>query len=1160
MRIGDIFRRDIDRRIEEVVKVDDVRSVAGELDEYVATGHIVEEMDKVLEAYQETINSPHDGCTVWVSGFFGSGKSSWAKVLGYLVEDPQLDGIGAAARFFNRVDAPKVRALLNTIHAGAPTTTVLLNLATGSNVVAREGESILVPVYRALLRRFGYSDNIDLAELEIDLERDHLLGTFETTFAEIHARQWKERRFTGLARNEASQVLHVLQPTTYSSPDSWARSAQKVAITADWLAERALLLLDRRGGGDRRVLFVIDEVGQYVARSVQRMLDLQGLAEAVQMRGGSLWLVVTSQERLTDIVDSLESRRVELARAQARFPLRVDLLPSDIEEVTSKRVLDKSDAGRGEVQAALEGHWNQLVANTRLDSPTRSSPPAREEVIRLYPMLPYQVQLLIDAVSARRAQGGGSPTVGGSSRTMIRHAQALITNGAVGLANAEVGALVTLDRSYDLLTELVPTAWRAEVDQVSTTYGAQSVEAKALKIIALCSDVPALPLGEQNIAALMTSEISSESMRPAVASALRSLRADDRIRETEHGYRLQSPEQKDWEHTRRGIDLSPGTATRLRRQLIRTGLPGLTVARSRTFRVHLEVEGEVVAPGDVQLLIEQADVARRDDLRIASRDRSAQDRLVWTYETSTGTFAALVELHRSEEMVRRRDSPTKTSSDVELLGGERERAERATRVARTRLAADLLGGHLIFRGDVLEVSGTDLRLAAQNLVTEHIEDIYPELDEFNASLTRDAPLTVLRTTDLSTLPEGLRAETMGLLQQTSTGLEFRTDSGPLARLVAEATARVRYGNEATGAHLEKHFAAPPFGASAEVVQALCAAAIRSGLLEVIHQGQVLRAPNDSRLDTVLTTLPRFRASAFRPREDDVAVSLAVRTELAQWLETRDLVVPGHGVDVLAGVVRAALLPLRSTVEEVAAKLSGLGLNVPDGITRLRDVLRELASASDTEVVRATHATRSDLASDAVLLTKYAALLADRTEDLRAAISEAQRSRMSARASANALRHELEELLRGDLLGQIARIAALTAELGAARLAATKDAAARLDETCGMLERQLRQTYAELEPAVVAEALRPLVALAPPPDLGVADAATLEARIDSAHARAGEAAGQLDQVRAQGQLVLVPIASVAPDIILDEDGLEGVLVHLREVVANQLSDGKQVRLT
>src|SRR2546421_12386460 len=97
MRIAELFRRDIHRTIEEVVKVDlsDDEVIANELDEYIATEHILEEFEEVLDAYQESINAPNETCTIWVSGFFGSGKSSWAKVLGYLLGNPVIDGRAA---------------------------------------------------------------------------------------------------------------------------------------------------------------------------------------------------------------------------------------------------------------------------------------------------------------------------------------------------------------------------------------------------------------------------------------------------------------------------------------------------------------------------------------------------------------------------------------------------------------------------------------------------------------------------------------------------------------------------------------------------------------------------------------------------------------------------------------------------------------------------------------------------------------------------------------------------------------------------------------------------------------------------------------------------------------------------------------------------------
>ena len=235
MKIEELFRRDINRVIEEVIKVDvgDEDIIADELDEYIATEHIIEELDDVLDAYQESIHNPNETCTVWVSGFFGSGKSSWAKVLGYLLWNPNVVGQSATERFFGRTSGPRLRALLNTIHAQSPTLTVLLNLATGSNVVAREGESVVLPVYRALLDRLGYSRNFTLAELEYTMEGDGKLDDFENAFAAIVGIPWQERRYTALAKRDAMRALDAVYGDGSGLP-RWVRELDAPDIDADW--------------------------------------------------------------------------------------------------------------------------------------------------------------------------------------------------------------------------------------------------------------------------------------------------------------------------------------------------------------------------------------------------------------------------------------------------------------------------------------------------------------------------------------------------------------------------------------------------------------------------------------------------------------------------------------------------------------------------------------------------------------------------------------------------------------------------------------------------------------------------------------------------------------------------------------------------------------
>jgi hypothetical protein len=1161
MKIAEIFRRPIGRTIEEVIKVDlaDEEIVAIEIDEYVATEHIKERLEDVLDVFQDTINSPSERTNVWVSGFFGSGKSSFAKMLGYLIENPSVNGRSALDRFKERADAPTIEALLNTAHAQAPTLTVFLDLSTGRNV-AKEGESIVLPVYRALLERLDYSRNLLLAELEFDLEGDGDLASFEEKFQQVakDGKTWTERRNVGLAKNEASHALHLLRPDTYPNADSWSKTAQEPEVTHNWFAERALRLLERRGRDRRRVLFVVDEVGQYVARSVHRMLDLQGLAEAIQKRRGPLWLVVTSQERLDDVVDSLEGKQVELARVQDRFPIRVDLLPSDIEEVTSRRVLDKTAAGQDALRVQVTANRNKLIANVRLSSPTRADDPSEDDVLRLYPLVPYQVQLLIDAVSARRARGGASPILGGSNRTIIKLAQQLVVDPRAGLGNEPVGVLVTIDRAYDLLESVIPTAWQSEVEQVSAKYGAGSIEAKTIRAAALCSDVGALSLSAENLAVLLHPAIDAESVLPGVRTACEHLVEDDRLRAGDNGYQLQSAEQKDWEKARRQIDLRPADATRIRRLILKDALAGLTVQRGRTFKIEATVEGEKLTDGDIALHIEQADTNRLADLRSLSREAAAKSRVTWVFEDSDDTYEAVLELHRSRSMIERKDTPSKTAAEVELLGEERVRQNRWERLVTDRLGRDLAAGQIIFRGVIEDAPTGAIRAAAQKAVADHIDEIYERIDQFSANVTGKDVLAVLHADNLDGLSADLREDGIGLTHTTPQGEQVVADRDPLLAVLTEIRDRAAYGNEATGKHLESRFAAPPYGAPVEVVQAILAAGIRCGLIDVIHQGSRIRGSADQRLDRVFGALPQFRAASFVPPVDD-EVSLDVRAELAERLGELLGTHPPVATDQLAVLVRATFASDVQITSRVNAGLRGAGLPIPEPVTRTASILDRIENGTDAEVVTTTAQSWVDLSRGREVLRALDTVLQQDLESLRAAQQQVRGGDDGLSTGLAAERRELADLLDGDdLPGHIARIRSITERIRAERTASAGAAALALGQKLDELRERIHDRYADVDEAVLEEALRPLANLVPSAEVSAYDYRQLAANLEAVDGRANKVARQLDEILAQGKVAHIVVNDLVSKPITTEDELDGALDRIREAAAAELANGKQVR--
>src|SRR5437764_14655904 len=208
-------------------------------------------------------------------------------------------------------------------------------------------------MYTVLLRQLDYAEDFDIAELEIELEAEGQLETFVQICKQKHNTDWRLVRKGALKLSRASAILHALSPETFETKDSWAHAQRNrdAAITVSKVVQRTFELMGRRRPG-KALVFIIDEVGQHVARSGDKIEDLRATVEEFGKVGKNLlkahkipapcWIVVTSQEKLDEVVASIDSRRVELAKLQDRFRYRIDLATSDIREVATKRVLAKN--------------------------------------------------------------------------------------------------------------------------------------------------------------------------------------------------------------------------------------------------------------------------------------------------------------------------------------------------------------------------------------------------------------------------------------------------------------------------------------------------------------------------------------------------------------------------------------------------------------------------------------------------------------------------------------------------------------------------------------------------------------------------------------------------------------------------------------------------
>ena len=511
-------------------------------------------------------------------------------------------------------------------------------------------------------------------------------------------------------------------------------------------------------------------------------------------------------------------------------------------------------------------------------------------------------------------------------------------------------------------------------------------------------------------------------------------------------------------------------------------------------------------------------------------------------------------------MIDRRDVPgSPTPADHELIAEERQRLQRSERIARDRLAADILSGASIFRGTVEELSNGDLRAALQRAIEDRIPQIFPQSHLFAAgALKPEHVRMVLRADSLAELPDALGPGGMGLLEDTPDGRKIRTDDGPL-KLVADWVAeRHGYGQDPSGQTLAQRFGDPPYGGTIDSVQLVLAAGIRAGQLEVVFGGHRISSPVDDRLLTLFKGVQAFRGATFRPANEPIP--LERRVDLAKWLHQLTGDRPKqHTTAALADILRHRFGSLAESVGRVDAALRAFGLPAPAAVTQARELARAIRTGDDEGVVLTALDNWADLVAVDAAVEKLDAALNQHADDLRRAI-ELSRQVVDEFGPDRAEDLErLRELLGADdLAEQQPQIRALADRLDATRRERHKDAVAILDEQLANARERISERYPDADPGVIAEASRQLEDLGAP----VSDALSVRSLLERTELVPGRAAAverDLDAIVTKAEIAEVSVATVVPDLITGPDELKSALTKVREEVENHLAAERQVRL-
>ena len=559
MSLRDLFVKPVGRPIEGVIKADDEAKLRNEFEEYVLTDVVHQRLSHFLDAY--TNYSGANG--VWISGFFGSGKSHLLKLLSYLLENREIDGVPAADLFFPKLERINDAIFKSDLRRALaiPSRSILFNIDQKADVINKTQIDALVAVFFKVFdeMRGYYGKQGHVAQFERDLDNRGVYQAFKAAYQQIAGKSWEKGREQHLL--EGNNIARAYAQATGEDADVAKGIIEKYRqqhhLSIEDFAEQVKEYLDHQPA-NFRLNFFVDEVGQFIAENVKLMTNLQTIAEslATKCRGRS-WVIVTSQSDMDNILGQMNRQQTnDFSKIQARFANKIQLTSSNVAEVIQKRLLSKTEDGILAMEGLYHREQNNFGTLFTFGDGSRSykTYADREHFINSYPFVPYQFELFqssIEALSEHNAFEGKHSSVG--ERSML----GVFQHVAIHIEDKEVGQLAT----FDLMFEGIQTALKSTVQRsilaAERQLGKDSHELKILKILFLVKYLTEFKPTLRNLCVLLIDHFDQDmpKLRHQVEEALNVLEQQTYIRRNGDLYEFLTDEEKDIEQEIKNTDV-----------------------------------------------------------------------------------------------------------------------------------------------------------------------------------------------------------------------------------------------------------------------------------------------------------------------------------------------------------------------------------------------------------------------------------------------------------------------------------------------------------------------------------------------------------------------------------------------------------------------------
>ena len=878
MIIQDMFAEDINRKINGVIKVDQDADdvIEQELNEYVITRELKKHFITFFNYYGDAFDQPTADMGVWISGFFGSGKSHFLKMLSYLLENKEVKGIRSVERFRKKFeDDPATFMLIDRATKGT-TETILFNIDI-EGFSNKDKTAVLRVFAKMFYNHLGfYGENLKVAMMERYIDQQGKTEEFRRIFEEKRGKPWLEMRRV-FAFNGKFIIPTLMEVLDMSEEDarSWFNDKTATEISIAQLVEDMKAYVDTTPA-NFRLLFMIDEVGQYVGTDTDMLLNLQSLTEKIGSEcEGKIWVICTGQEAIDEII---KVRADEFSRIQARFKTRLSLSSSSVDEVIQKRILKK----KPEVAKKLEEVYEQN------DSVLRNLFTFKTDIVDIkkgyagpleftenFPFVPYQFIIMQKVFAEIRKHGNSGKHLSGGERSMLSGFQ----EAAQKIQEKDEYALVPFFRFYDTVHTFLDGSIRRVIERCQKAAdngdGIEQQDVDVLKLLYLIRYIDDIPSNLDNIVILMADDIRVDKiiLRDAVRGCLDRLMSQNYIGRTVDTYNFLTDEEQDIQREIRDTNVDTASIVERIAQMIYGDI--FTTKKFRygkyDFAFDQMVDGITVgvATGGMRLrfLTVATDAVEKIDYRLMAESKGNEAIVVLA---DTPYYESLESAMKIRKYVKQRNVSQLPKSVQKIISDQQDEAGKYELRAMTELQNAIEGAQFYVDGEHLEIKVGNAKSKIDQSLEYLVAHVYSKLDLITDNAGSDADIIAILTGAVTALP----------------GMEPNRDAASAMEEYLEMQDAKKLPTSM--ADVQSKYSAIPYGWKEIDIAAVAAQKIYSQKVTIKYAGNTIQ-PDDPKLPDMLRKKSEIGKTSISKRKTISATMMRdVKSMLRDYFDIMDV--------------------------------------------------------------------------------------------------------------------------------------------------------------------------------------------------------------------------------------------------------------------------------